>query len=500
MESTGKASMSTPSTSDITSKILSGEPFSFSFHYFSEKIILFINSLFAKILPRMDQVFLLDTSITILREICVNAVKANAKRVYFQKMKIDINDPARYTEGLQMFKKNIVGRFEDIEQDLNGSGYKVTFSMKKGERGLTIQISNNVPILPEELERINKRKELAKVYEDFSEAFDDIYDDSEGAGLGIVLISLLLKNSGIGIENYRITADEKATKTQLVIPNQLKPVAVITDIFSQIMEEVNGLPTFPENILELQRMCNDPDATIIEITEKILIDPALSSDVLKLSNSAGFVPGKRIENIPDAIKIIGLKNLHALLIATSARRILDKRYSKFEQIWIHCNMTAYYARKLAVKFKLSRIVENAFLSGLLHDLGKIVMLSTDVTLTNRIADIVKNRKMRTSTVMEEISIGISHARLGEMIARKWAFPEYLIESIAMHHSPLEATDAHRDLVYVTYLANMMCGIESRKYQYYYLETEVLEKLGITTEAQFAALHNELMQSYLEENR
>ncbi len=491
--------MAIPNTSEITVKIFNGEPFTFSFHYFSENVIRFMNALFAKILPRMDQVFLLDTCITILREICVNAVKANAKRVYFQKMGIDINDPGAYSEGLRLFKKNIVGRFEDIEHDLYKSGFKVLMGFRKNGNGLIIQVSNNVAILPEELQRINKRIEMARVYEDFSEAFDDVYDDSEGAGLGIVLISLLLKNSGIGVENYKITADDKSTRTQLVVPTLLKPVAIITDIFSRITDEVNGLPTFPENILELQRMCSDVEASINDISEKIILDPALVSDVLKLANSAGFVPGKRIENISEAIKIIGLKNLNAVLIATSARRILDGRYSRFEQIWQHCNLTAFYARKLAVRFRLTKVVENAFLAGLLHDLGKIVMLSTDLNLTNKIADIVQNRKIRTSTVMEEISIGISHARLGEMIARKWSFPDYLVEAISHHHSPLEAGETHRDLIYITYLANMMCGIESRRYQFYYIESEVLERFSISSEEEFAGLHNDLKKMYIEES-
>lgn len=487
--------MAIPDTSEVTQKLFEGTPFSFSFSFLSERIIVFINSLFAKVLPRMDQIFLLDTFITILREICINAVKANAKRVYFQRHNIDINDPEGYRKGITMFKKNIVGKFDEIERYLNESAYKVTFTLKKEDEGVSVQVVNNSPIHPRELERINLRKEKAKVYEDFSEAYEEIYDDTEGAGLGIVLVGLLLKNSGIGIDNYTIDTDGKNTRSTLLIPYHLKPEAIVTDIYRQIMEEVRGLPTFPQNLMELKHLCLDPNASIGIISDKISIDPALSSDVLKLSNSAGFVPGKRIETIAEAVKILGMKNLNGILLASGARRILDARYTHFEQVWQHCNETAFYARLLSVRFKLPKLIENVYLAGLLHDLGKIVMLATDLKLTNRIADIVKDRKIRTSTVLEEISIGLSHATLGEHIARRWGFPDYLIEAIKFHHAPLSASENFRDLVYIVYLANMICGIENRRYQYYYIEGAVLSRFKIEDEDGFNRLHEELKKAF-----
>ena len=487
--------MAIPNTSDTAARVAKGEPFSFSFHYLSEDVVRYINALFAKILAGMDQIFLLDTFITIIREICINAVKANAKRVYFRTIGIDIDDRERYPEGIEMFKKNVIGHFETMDAELKNSDYRVSFSIKKDQKGLVVQVLNNSIIQPEEMARISMRMEKARHYEDFTEAYEEIYDDTEGAGLGIVLTVLLLKNSGIGVENYRMIRGEKDTRTLLLIPFELRPQEITTTIKKQILAEVEGIPTFPKNVMELQRLCANPESSIGEISEKISIDPALSADVLKLANSAGFISGKRIETISEAIKNIGLKNLNAILLATSARSILDKRYSRFEQIWAHCNQVAFYARKIAMKYKLARAVENAFLGGLLHDLGKIIMLSTDMGTTNKIADIVKDRKIRTSTVMEEISVGISHANIGEMIAAKWGFPDYLVESIRHHHTPLSAGEEHRDIVFIVYLANIMCGIESRRYQLYYAEDEVLARFALTSDPAFSDLHAELKTAY-----
>lgn len=484
--------------SEVIAKIQSGEAVTFSFSYPSENIIKSFNSLFSRILAKVDLIYLLDTLITILREIIVNAVKANAKRVYFAKLNLNINDSVSYAEGIRTFKKNIIGNLESLEKDLKKSDYRVNITIKQVQEGIKLAVINNTPILPEEMERINLRKIKALAYNDFTDAYEDIYDNTEGAGLGIVLVTLLLKNSGIDVNSYRIVSDGKSTRTSLTVPFTLRPSKITTEIKVQIIKEVDGIPTFPEHILMLQRLCSDPDANINQISKQIMLDPAITSDLLKLSNSAGFITVKRIENVNEAIMIIGLKNLNAILVASSARRILDKRFSRFEQIWNHCNRVAFYSRQIAIKYRLHKISENSYLAGLLHDLGKIVLLSINLQLTNWIADIVKNRKIRTSTVMEEISIGISHSTIGELISKKWRFPDYIVQAIKFHHAPLNADEEHRDLVFTTYLANMFCGIESRRYNFHFIEEEVLERFRLTDESTFDELHKELQAMYAEQ--
>jgi len=143
---------------------------------------------------------------------------------------------------------------------------------------------------------------------------------------------------------------------------------------------------------------------------------------------------------------------------------------------------------------MTDILESVYTAGLLHDLGKIILLATDRKLVKQIADIVKDRKI-TTTTMEEIAIGISHSSIGSMISRKWNFPEYLTESILNHHSPLNAGDRYRDIVHTTYLANMMVGIEDRKYSYYYIEESILERYELEDYEKFNSFHERLKKRY-----
>ncbi len=486
-------------TSELARQFDEGDPLSFSFYYPSETTIKTMNAILSRILATTDRIFMLDMMVTILREIIINATKANAKRVYFNKMNLDISDHEMYMKGIKKFKENIVGQLDKLESDLRKSNMKVTFYTKKEEDGVKFIVTNNTPILPEELERINMRIENARRYKDFTEAYEEIYDETEGAGLGIVLVVLLLKSSGIDPSNYKIVTDGKVTQASLFIPYQMRPKELTTSIKQQILDDIDGIPTFPDHVLELIDLCKRRDVEIKVISDKIMQDPALSADVLKLANSAGFITGKRIENLNEAVMTIGLKNLEALLIATSARKILDKRYTKFEQIWEHCNRASFYARTIAARYKLGNIIENVSLAGLLHDLGKIILLSTDLKLTNWIADLVADRKMRTSTVLEEVSIGISHSTIGELMADKWKLPGYLVETIRYHHTPLAASEQFREQVDVTYLANMLCGVESRKYQYYYIEESILQRFKLADETALEKFHQDLKKKYCEQS-
>ena len=171
--------MDLSNNTSISEKINRGEPVSLSFTYPSEPIIRSLNSLFAKILSKLDMIYMIDTTITILREIIINAFKANAKRVYFEKNSIDITDPSSYQEGISRFKNEVVGNLDFIEADMKSSRYNVIITIKNMDKGLQILVTNNTPILPEELERIRLRMARAREYNDFSDAYEEVYDSTE---------------------------------------------------------------------------------------------------------------------------------------------------------------------------------------------------------------------------------------------------------------------------------------------------------------------------------
>lgn len=488
--------MITEQRKQIYDRIVKGEPVKLSFKYVTDDLLMFINSILTRELAKHDLQYLIYSVVTILRELIVNSLKANAKRIFFQSNNLDINNPEQYKTGIEKFKEEIVGDFDSIKDEIMNNDHSINFNITEESDSLLFTVKNSVPIIPEEMIRINSRIAVAVQKSNFSDIYDKIEDETEGAGLGIALIVMFLKSMGIDPSSFKIKCDDKVTVASVRIPYMLKPHEVVTTVKKQILEEITGIPTFPENIITLLEMCSSPDADIEKIARKIKLDVSVTSDVIKLSNSAGFISGQRVDDINRAVMKIGLKNLKYILLASNARKILETRYSKFEEIWEHCNRVAFYSRQIALRFKLpGGTADNAYIAGLLHDLGQLILLAVDMDSVRKIAEIVHDRNIITTTVMEELSIGISHAEIGYLVSEKWNFPEFLAEVIRHHHSPLSIPEKFRDVGFAVYLANMIVGMEKRRYYYYYIEELVLERFSIKDESDLHELNEFLKKEY-----
>lgn len=485
----------------IYDKIIEGEPVSLSFKYVTDDLLMFINSVLTRELAKHDLQYLIYAVVTILRELIVNSLKANAKRIFFQINNLDINNSVQYAEGVERFKEEVIGDFDTIKDDMLNNDHYVDFTISEEKDSLLFTVINSVSIAPEELVRINMRIALAIEQVTFNDIYAKIEDETEGAGLGLALIVMFLKSMGIDPRTFSIRSDGNVTISSFHIPYMLKPLEVLTTVKSRILEEITGIPTFPENIITLLQMCSNPDADIDKIAQTIKLDVSVTSDVFKLANSAGFISGQRVDDINRAVMKIGLKNLNFILLASNARKIMESRYSKFEEIWEHCNRVAFYSKQIAIKYKLpGGGADNAYIAGLLHDLGQVILLAVDMDSVRKIAEIVQDRNIITTTVMEELSIGISHAEIGHLVSEKWNFPEFLAQIIRHHHSPLSMPEEIRGVGFCVYLANMIAGIEKRKYYYYYIEELVLERFNIKNEQELIKLNEFLKKEYEESQR
>ena len=196
--------MQTLKTNEILSQLDKDKKVTISFHYHTETLLKTIDAIFSRLLAKIDLIYLLDSIVTILREIVANAVKANAKRYYFKKLNVDINNPEKYSEAIKNFKMQVIGT-DTIEKELSNTDYRAVLKIEFNTDNVNVMVENNASIHPEELKRIKLRIQKGKTYSDFTEAYDEIFDETEGAGLGIVLTILLLRNSGIGEDSFSIT-------------------------------------------------------------------------------------------------------------------------------------------------------------------------------------------------------------------------------------------------------------------------------------------------------
>ncbi len=354
---------------------------------------------------------------------------------------------------------------------------------------------NGAALTSREQVRIYDRIMRARAYNSFVEALAQPIDTTEGAGLGILILLQFLKRIGLGEEAFNIEARGGETVARLTIPMnevQLEKISVLTQA---IVRDVETLPHFPETILDLIRLTEDPRATASRIAGRIATDPALTADLLKLVNSAHYMLPRRVNNILQGVKIVGMKGLRNLLYTYGAQTILGEKYSEMKALWDHSYRTAYYAFLLARSFKSKAdILDDVYVAGILHDLGQIIVTYLHPQAMEQVALFCKEKDI-SPRILERFSFGLNHADIGALIARKWNFPEQLVHGIKCHHEPLVAPVQYKDVVFCVYLANAFSDLERGYLTFEQIETPVLLEFGVHSEEQGRGILERLHSSF-----
>jgi putative nucleotidyltransferase with HDIG domain len=304
----------------------------------------------------------------------------------------------------------------------------------------------------------------------------------------------MLKKIGLDEEAFDIDAKDGETIAKISIPFSDVHVENLEKLSEKIVREIERLPQFPDNIVYLQRLISDPDSEITDIARQISMDPSLTADLLKVVNSAQFMLPKRVDNIVEAVKLVGLRGLKNLLYSYGTQKLLDQGQ---EDLWQHSYKTAFYAYNLAKNLRKKDLLDDAYVGGILHDMGKIVFSTAHPELLDKITEFCKERDIRRNFI-EDLSAGLNHAEIGAKIAEKWNFPDVLVQAIRYHHEPDLCDDEYKDAVYTVYLANALCNIATEEISYELIEKKVLRAFGIKNEEQFNTVRERLEAAFQRE--
>lgn len=480
---------------NILSSILAGKRVVIRYPAMTDQSFTSLAPLLNRLLSELDIGFLNDLVFIILKEITSNCSKANAKRIFFDTKKLDIRDADQYRRGMEDFTTEVLGNWKGFLQKNSVSDYyiKLTFQLKKDH--LALEIENNAEILSHEWERIQARLAYFEQNKNLDNTLDSIRDESEGAGLGIVLIKVLLNNANISPDHFELTSGSGVTRSTLKIPRIVSPDDKRIQIKEKILTAIENLPTFPETITEIMGLCDNLDAPLERIAGLIQRDPSLTAQIIRLAGSAGYITRKKNISLFDAIKVVGLRMIRDMLLVITANNILKPgiKHREFTQIWEKSNRVAFFARNMK---KLSADLRDmAFLSGLLHELGKIVLLSLGSANINLIEKLIGSGKIYNSVILEEIAIGISHSEIGALLGVKWGFPEPLVVTIRHHLNPFYTTPEYRDLVFALNLSVHMCESRDNDHGFHLIEEDILERFGLNRIEDYLTFVTYMTDSY-----
>ena len=212
---------------------------------------------------------------------------------------------------------------------------------------------------------------------------------------------------------------------------------MISNKVDAVLQSVERLRPIPSNVSRILNETADPNATVSVVADLIGLDQALAALVLQMANSVALGYSRSCTSIREAVMRIGLKRLRSLLMASPAIGPLKNQLSGYRLgagvLWQHSLGTAMAAEWLARALNYPD-PEEAYASGLLHDVGKLVLDQYVLKDYMQITNFVRQYKLPLWQVEQKL-LGIDHARVGGLIAARWGFPAVLIDAISFHHYP-----------------------------------------------------------------
>ena len=399
---------------------------------------------------------------------------------------------------MKSFKEDTLGNIQHYLQLQKEQGLYIKVTFQSRSKAFSVTVRNNVEITRKEQIRIYDRIARSRAFKSMEEAFATVLDNSEGAGLGIVILILMLKKIGLSEDAFAIDVENGETVATLTVPLSEVRLEKVDLLTQAVIREVEALPQFPDNIVFIQKLISDPDSEITAIARQISTDVGLTGDLLRLVNSAQFMLPKRVDNIVEAVKLVGMKGIRNLLYTQGTKKILDEKYPEMRTLWEHSFRTAFYAYQLAKSFKRqANILDDVYVGGILHDLGKIIVASLHPELLDNIKGFCKAKGI-PAAMLEDVSVGFNHAVIGAMIAQKWNFPEQLVTAIRFHHEPIECPSVHADVVFTVYLANAIADLQREALTFDQVNPYVLQDFGITAEAQLGRVSERLEKAFLQQ--
>ncbi|MCH8922105.1 MAG: HDOD domain-containing protein [Planctomycetes bacterium] len=237
-------------------------------------------------------------------------------------------------------------------------------------------------------------------------------------------------------------------------PPQTAHEAALEKLFTGVSE----LSSLPQVAMQVIEIADDDTSTADDLCAAVQGDPALAVKVMRQVNSSYYSRRHRINDLKTAINVLGFREMRNLALTIYVSRMFSdagayRNYNR-EGLWGHLVAVATTSQLIA---KVCGHVgpDEAYLAGLLHDMGLIVI---DQHMRRAFREVLDHIDEETPTcVAERRVLTFDHCQLGGFIAERWDLPEATVSAIRHHHAPDEANGEHGDLIHIVEMANYLCS-------------------------------------------
>lgn len=229
----------------------------------------------------------------------------------------------------------------------------------------------------------------------------------------------------------------------------------------ELIQNLGELPTLPQVAAQVLRLVADPDSTTEDLQKVINTDQALTVQILKIANSAMFGMMREVRTVTQAIMTLGFSTIKSVVIASSAKNLYSRGSVGLQErlLWEHALTTAMAGRGFSRQLRLPR-AEEAFVGGLLHDIGKSVL---GIKFPDRYGALVRQVYNDQSDLisLELDTFGFDHCMVGEALLHTWNLAESLEAAVRWHHDPHGAPEGLRGLTAIVALGNQLALTEGK---------------------------------------
>ena len=200
--------------------------------------------------------------------------------------------------------------------------------------------------------------------------------------------------------------------------------------------EINGLKPFPVVAQKVLAKLNQPDFRVVEVTSILEDDPSLAAGVLRVANSAFFAGAKNVSSITQAFMRMGGMSVKESVLSVAMMDMFPDTGGLGKRIRDHCAATAAIVQSLTRDFA-SRHIEGIFLIGLMHDVGKLLLMESEELIYDT-SDLNATLSPDRIHLDERALLGYDHAVLAGHVLTTWKIPEPIPRVVAWHHQPTRA--------------------------------------------------------------
>jgi len=227
-------------------------------------------------------------------------------------------------------------------------------------------------------------------------------------------------------------------------------------LMEQLIGKGQDLPSLPEIYLRVSEQLEDEGSTVQKIGDTVQNDPAITTRVLKMVNSAYYGMPNEVASVSQAVSLLGRERLKHILIGSVLRGVFSEQENpafSMQVFWQHSIKTAIIARQLATQISAIQEPESMFTAGLLHDIGKLLLFKKvpDRMLAAEEYMIQKRVDLLTAELSQ---VGVTHTAVGEALMDHWGLPQLLIDCARNHHEVVH-DGPNRDATHLIYLANCL---------------------------------------------